>query len=215
MTDKTPTLRDSVIDRLRWDIVTGALRPGSVVRDLELAERYGTSTSPVREALSQLATERLIEMPANRLKRVAPLDKTTSRELVAVFCVLATTGYGWGAPRLTDDGLAVMRQSRDAQRRAADAKDHRRLVELLWSFHDPVFIAAGNGELRRMLATSFPWLQRLVTLLRPPGALSVSRTRSSAILDAFQRGQGERAVDLFKLSLDEFRRDVERMPDLY
>lgn len=213
--DNTPNLRETVVDRLRDDIVSGNLRPGSPLRDLDLAERYGTSTSPVREALHQLATERLIEMPANRQKRVAPLDKKTSMELVAVFCVLATAGYSWGAPRLNAEGIRTMRNICEAQRRAVVAKDHHSLGSLLWRFHDPVFIAADNEELRRMLASSFSWLKRLITLLRPKSTLTISQSLSAQILEEFQHQHPENAINLFKLLLDNFQNDVNRMPNIY
>ncbi len=65
-----PTRRDAVVERLRNEIITGALRPGEVLKDAELASRLGLSITPVREALAQLAAEGLIDMPPNRPKRV-------------------------------------------------------------------------------------------------------------------------------------------------
>ena len=67
----TKTLKESVADQLRRDIVSGALLPGTIIRDLELAQRYEASTSPVREAVTLLTAEGLIEMPPNRPKPVS------------------------------------------------------------------------------------------------------------------------------------------------
>src|SRR5947209_3876660 len=76
-----PTRRDAVVERLRDEIITGTLRPGTILKDGELASRLGLSITPVREALTQLAAEGLIEMPPNRPKRVALLTRRRTREL--------------------------------------------------------------------------------------------------------------------------------------
>ena len=54
-----------IADRLRDDIVHGVLPPGTRLRQEELAERYGASRVPVREALKALEAEGLVTLVAN------------------------------------------------------------------------------------------------------------------------------------------------------
>jgi len=71
-----------VFGRLRNDIVRGALAPGARLRFQELQTRYGFGTSPLREALSRLAAERLVIQEVNRGFSVPPLS-------LADFCDIA------------------------------------------------------------------------------------------------------------------------------
>src|SRR5262245_60146948 len=68
------TLADEVVDRLRTDIVSGLLRPNERLRFEELTARYGVSVSPLREALSRLAAEELVQPDAQRGYRVAAVS---------------------------------------------------------------------------------------------------------------------------------------------
>jgi DNA-binding GntR family transcriptional regulator len=63
-----------VFQSLRSDIVNGSLKPGARLRFIELQARYGIGTSPIREALSRLAADRLVIQEINRGFSVPPLS---------------------------------------------------------------------------------------------------------------------------------------------
>ncbi|QDL94317.1 GntR family transcriptional regulator (plasmid) [Paroceanicella profunda] len=63
-----------VHETLRREILALALRPGTPLDETQLSQRFGLSRSPVREALSRLLAERLVEMLPNRSTIVAPID---------------------------------------------------------------------------------------------------------------------------------------------
>ena len=70
-----------VADRLRRDILTGVFEPGRWLRLIELRERYDVGASPLREALSKLAAEKLLIQEANRGFRVPALDRSELRDI--------------------------------------------------------------------------------------------------------------------------------------
>ena len=78
------TSAERTLDTLREDILRGALPAGARLGEVELAERLGVSRTPVREALSRLAAEGLVELVANRGARVA---SWTVDELEGVFAL--------------------------------------------------------------------------------------------------------------------------------
>lgn len=78
------TSAERTLDTLREDILRGALPAGSRLGEVELAERLGVSRTPVREALSRLAAEGLVELVPNRGARVA---SWTVDELEGVFAL--------------------------------------------------------------------------------------------------------------------------------
>ena len=80
--DGSKTLMASVYDRLRRDIVDGELRPGARLRFEELKDCYGVGLSPLREALTRLAAEKLVLLEQNRGFRVAPISQSDLRDLL-------------------------------------------------------------------------------------------------------------------------------------
>ena len=76
-------LHETVIDQLRDLIVQGELAPETKLNERVLAERLGTSRTPLREAIKFLASEGLVELLPNRGAVVAPLTPVIS------FCLLA------------------------------------------------------------------------------------------------------------------------------
>lgn len=69
-----PSRTELVAERLREQIVSGELPPGTRLGEVHLARRFGVSRTPVREALKLLAREGLVEIVAHRGARVAPLE---------------------------------------------------------------------------------------------------------------------------------------------
>ena len=73
---------DTILDGLRSEILSGALQPGSELQQAAIAERFGASRIPVRDALASLAGERLVTIRPNRGARVVSLSP---REIEEVF----------------------------------------------------------------------------------------------------------------------------------
>ena len=205
------TLRDTIARYLRDEIVTGALRPNEVLKDVELASRLGISTTPVREALSQL--ERLIIMPANRPKRVAPLSKRHTLEMYAVFQLLAAEAYRKGPPALTAEALTAMRRAHEALREAVAAGDRHAGIAATRAFHDRVFKAAGNGALRRVCARSFVWLERAMYAAPAPAGLDMALERQATVLAALDRRDFAAATSALLLAIEDISGTLHALPD--
>jgi GntR family carbon starvation induced transcriptional regulator len=73
-----------VFQSLRSDIVNGSLKPGARLRFIELQARYGIGTSPIREALSRLAADRLVIQEVNRGFSVPPLSLEDFADITAL-----------------------------------------------------------------------------------------------------------------------------------
>jgi DNA-binding GntR family transcriptional regulator len=78
------TLAELAYARLRDDIVWGRLPPGEALRSDDLRRRYGLGVSPLREALSKLAVERLVSAQGQRGYRVAPVSAEEAQDILAV-----------------------------------------------------------------------------------------------------------------------------------
>ena len=94
------TSSEAALRLLQRDIVSGALQPDSKLKMRVLKERYGIGTSPMREALAQLAAQGLVQQSSQKGFRVPPLsaahlaDITRSRQLVETEAVKLAIQHG-------------------------------------------------------------------------------------------------------------------------
>ena len=84
----------NTVHRLRADIVSGALEAGARLRFSDLQNRYETGTSPLREALSRLAGDRLVVQEINRGFRVPTLSRDDFDDIAALRLDLETKAFG-------------------------------------------------------------------------------------------------------------------------
>ena len=120
---KQRALYEEVAELLRQRIFSRELSPGSWIDELRLAEEYGISRTPLREALKVLATEGLITM---KVRRGAYVTEVNEKDLTDVYHLLGL---------LESDAAAVV---------AASATDAQ--IRVLQTLHDQLEKAAGSRE---------------------------------------------------------------------
>ncbi|MFK3676654.1 GntR family transcriptional regulator [Microbacterium sp. NPDC090218] len=116
-------MSDEAYTRLQDAIISGELRPGERLRDYELAERLGTSKTPIRHALDRLADHGLVEMQRNRYTRVAPIDLERVRNAVDVFGDVWIGSVRRVMPVVQDDDIAALTELADEMSAAVRARD--------------------------------------------------------------------------------------------
>ncbi len=89
------TLTEQTYRSLRHDIVSGGLQPGTALRLDALRKRYGSSFSPIREALTRLHSEKLVVSQAVRGFRVAPLSTAELWDAVEARILIDGCGSRW------------------------------------------------------------------------------------------------------------------------
>jgi DNA-binding GntR family transcriptional regulator len=138
------TLKENVTDILRRSIVDGALPPGIEFNQAQIAERLGISRGPIREALAQLEQEGLIESTPYKGVVVTRLTRRYVEELFSVRTALETLAIERAIDRLTPQNLLALNQIVDEMRRAAQANDLTRLVDLDLAFHGQILTMADH-----------------------------------------------------------------------
>lgn len=132
------SMSDEAYARLQDAIVSGELPPGERLRDYDLAERLGTSKTPIRHALDRLADHGLVEMQRNRYTRVAPIDLERVRNAVDLFGDIWIGSLRHEKAVIEADDLAHLTALADEVVEAARVRD-----------------VAGFGIALRSLATAF------------------------------------------------------------
>lgn len=144
-------LRRWVADRLRADILEGQLKPGEWLRQERLAQEYGVSQMPIREAFKELAAEGLVEHVPYRGVRVVEFAADDVADLYAQRGFLEGIAARAAATLITQVELDELRAllSQMAQRLGPQQLTEYR--ELNRRFHQVVFQASHRAYLVRTL----------------------------------------------------------------
>ena len=117
------SMSDEAFVRLQDAIISGELQPGERLRDYELAERLGTSKTPIRHALDRLADNGLVEMQRNRYTRVAPIDLERVRNAVDLFGDIWIGSVRHVMPVIQDDDVAYLVELADDMAASVQERD--------------------------------------------------------------------------------------------
>jgi DNA-binding GntR family transcriptional regulator len=125
----------TVADRLRTDILSGALLPGERLIELNLAERYGVGRAAVRAALVELDGEGLVQREANRGATVRRVSLTEAIEITEARGVLEGLIARLAAERATDDERSELADIVAGMEQAVAGADPGSYSELNRRFH--------------------------------------------------------------------------------
>ena len=128
----------SVYELIRDDIISGRLRANERLKVADLAERHGTSTNPVREALQQLRGEGFVVMEPNRGARVRPIDEEFIRDIYEIEMLIEPQLTRWFVGMVTDADIAELERIQ-AQIEANNFTDGVRHGQLDTQFHLVVY----------------------------------------------------------------------------
>ncbi|WP_407527583.1 GntR family transcriptional regulator [Methylobacterium oryzisoli] len=139
----TQRLRQTIED----EIVDGVRTPGERLDEVQLAERFGVSRTPIREALLQLAMTGLIEVKPRRGAVVSTPDPARLLEMFETMAELEAACARLAARRLTPPHQAELTAALEACRQAAETGDTTAYYAENTVFHAVIYRASRNGFL--------------------------------------------------------------------
>ncbi|MFG2813506.1 GntR family transcriptional regulator [Streptomyces sp. NPDC048410] len=150
-TEPLGSVRERVLAALRQDIIAGRLGPGDRLVERELAERYGVSRVPVREAIRALVGEGFVLFESARRTVVRRLTPDDVRELFELREALEVYAAGLAAARATPEALEELRELLAEAATATKAGEAEAITDVNTRFHDRILAMAGNGLLVSVL----------------------------------------------------------------
>jgi len=174
-------------------IERGELKPGERLQEIRLAEQFGISRTPIREALHRLETLGLAEPGPKRGLIVASLSYERLRQLFAVREGLERLAMQLAVAAASDEEIALLQDMVNAEKALTDSKalhDHNRM------FHRQIYRSTHNPYLNEMLDN----LRIHLSLLRGTTYALSARTEEAklehqAIVDALTRRDSEAAQE--------------------
>jgi len=166
-------LYEEVAELLRQRIFRRELEPGSWIDELKLAEEYGISRTPLREALKVLAAEGLVTMKVRRGAYVTEVSEKDLADVYHLLALLESDAAGVVAARASDADLASL-QSLHQELEAA-VGDRDRFFAINEQFHMRVLELANNRWREQMVAD----LRKVMKLNRHNSLLKSGRIEES------------------------------------
>lgn len=177
---------EQAYQKLQQAIQSGALKPGTRLRESELAEWMGSSRTPIREALNRLQTEGLIVQEPRRGMIIAELDHNAVAELYVMREVLEGTAARLAARHASDVEVSMLREIADRDKTTDD--DPIKLAKNNRLFHETLYRTSHNRFLLKtlsMLRESMALLGQ--TTLALPGRSEAAFEEHDAIVAAIER----------------------------
>lgn len=184
--DNKLSLTEKIFHDLRDDIVEGKYRIGDPLIETVLAQEFGVSRTPIREALKQLEFEGLVVSMPNRGVTVHGLSDQDIEDIFTIRLLLEGQAAYWAAQRIDEEQLAKMSEITELMDMYTRKNDPIRLSQLDTEFHQVVFSACNSRMLEHVLTYLHQNAQRarrasLVVPNRPKMSLKEHRAIMAAI----------------------------------
>lgn len=201
MQPEPKTLVDLAYATLRSKIIDGTLGPGEKLRVEHLREQLGIGATPLREALSKLAAERLVRSAGQRGFRVAPMsieeldDLTENRALLesrAMELSVKNGDVAWEA-RVVAAHHTITQADKAFAKKKVDVLERERRNE---AFHAALISACGSPWLLELRGTLYDQLSRYRALSLKTGNSRDVAAEHDAIVEAALARQSKKAAQL-------------------
>lgn len=193
--NRSETLREQIEEM----IAVGKLGPGQALDETVLAEKFGVSRTPIREALIQLASMGIIVMRPRRSAIVAEIGPQQLIEMFEVMAELEAMCARLAARRMSLEEHTVLMAKHLACKEARDSTDTDVYFYKNEEFHEQIYTSSHNtflAEQARILQRRLRPYRRLQ--LRVRDRLKVSFDEHDAVVNAIIEGKGDKAAELLR-----------------
>ncbi len=197
--DMISSLAESLKFKIEHEILAFNFKPGERLDECRLADRYGSSRTPVREALRLLAAEGLVRIRPHRGAVVSGLSVPELIDMFEMMAIYEGVCARLAATNATADQLMQMSEAHKECRIHSEANDLERYCLANAHFHEAVYEASHN---RYLVNQTISTRNRLGAYrrfqLRRHNRLKESFSEHEAVLTAIKKGNGEDADRLMR-----------------
>jgi DNA-binding GntR family transcriptional regulator len=151
------TLQDHVYRELCELILNGEIAPGQLITIQAIADAFGVSAMPVREALQRLTAARVLTVISGRSIGIPPLTAERMLDLRKVRLEVEALAAHWAAPLVAEEQLRRLDEILMRLEEAVRGGDRKAYVRLNRAFHFGIYAAAGSDVLLAIIENL--WLQ--------------------------------------------------------
>ena len=198
------TFASIVTERLRASIVNGSLKPGSQLSEVELANSFGVSRGPVREALQRLVQEGLLLSESHRGVFIPVL---TDDDVLDIYLARDALESAAVKTIIANDASAAASQALDQyvteMEKAEAVGDWEAVGNCDLEFHVALVEASGSQRLRRMFSTVISETRLCLGALTAAEARANLVSEHRQICDLMQEGKTDQALAVLRKHYDD------------
>lgn len=193
------TAKERVYQTLREWIINGTLQPGEKILDQEIAKYFSVSRTPVREAIQQLADQKLIDIYPGRESLVAPIDLDVVRQCYQMMAELQALAVEFAFPKINPKMLWELAQINQEINNSGKSIDHQAIPAWDQKFHDYFFDLAGNDFLFNFCRVLYAHILRVEILHYSKFRnILASQDEHTAIINALKEGDLKSAKEAMR-----------------
>lgn len=196
-----------VRDGLRDQIMGGIIGEGTQLRQDQLAEQFGTSRIPVREALRQLEAEGLVRIEPNKGAIVTSLSIDDVLEMLDIRIALECHALRLAIPEMVEEDFDLATRILEGYHRAPDPLHWGKMN---WQFHWAIYAPCHKPRLLSMIEANYGHVNRFV---RAQVSLAAGKDRPQQeheqLLDLCRQGAREEAIALLASHIDQTKKSVQ------
>lgn len=170
-------LYEDVAERLRAQIFAHELAPGSWLDEQSLAQQFGISRTPMREAIKVLASEGLVTTKMNRGAYVTEVDRRDLEQIFTVLSLLEGEAAKETASKATEEELNLLDNLHHRLEKTAADRDVEQFFEINVKFHELIQDIASNTWMNGVIAD----LRKVLKLQRRDSLTRTGRLQSSLL----------------------------------
>ena len=195
---RTSSLTGALERELEHLILTGALKPGERLNEIQLSTRFGTSRGPLREATRSLHAKGLVDIIRNRGVFVRSVSAAEATEIYEVRAAIFGLAGRLLTDRLSDEMLAKLEDFLARMDGVAAKRDFDEYYPINLAFHEYLVTSTGNATLVR----EYKGFVNKLHLCRArglvqAGGLAVSNREHREMVNALASGNRDRAQEAF------------------
>lgn len=179
------TLQDRVYRNVTELILDGSIVPGEMVTVQSLADAFGVSPMPVREALKRLTAANALTVVSGRSIGIPALNRARLTDLRNVRIVIEPIAAAWATERMGEAALAVLFRQLDDLEGAIAAGDVKAYLRANYAFHFSIYRAAGSENMLKIIEDL--WLQISPYFNMLHGSYSTANEHHQAMAAAIRR----------------------------
>jgi DNA-binding GntR family transcriptional regulator len=197
------TLRERIVTFVKDSIINGRLKPGERVPEHEIAESFGISRTPIREAFRQLESEGFITVIPRKGAVVSPITAKDVSEFYSIKSLLEGYAAGLACGKFTEKEIKRLTQINKQMQKHAAKNDVRGFYLLDNQFHEVFLSSSGNDKLcvlAHQIAQQFERFR--IMALSLPGRMNTSIKQHEDIIKAFTEQKAELVEKLVRANAE-------------
>lgn len=188
------TLQEGVFRRLYELILEGGIAPGQSITVAHLAEAFGVSPMPVREALTKLTGAGVLTVVSGRTIGIPKLTRARLDDLRRVRLEVETTAVRWATERQAPELIETLTQAYRRLQEAEKTGDARHYIRANYDFHFLFYRNAGSPILLTIIENLWLQISPYFHLLRETGNFRIANHQHSEMFEGLRTGDPERSA---------------------